>query len=90
MKDLSFNYLNHKDFTYELIPPKNLSTINNNSKIKGQIKFIKSTRFSSIPQDYMGPKYFVYYRCTFSSFMKKIFEDFVEKEKNFICKRIYS
>ena len=33
MKELSFNYFNHKDFTYELIPPKNLSTINNNSKL---------------------------------------------------------
>ena len=84
MQQLLFNYFNHKDFTYELNPPKNLSTINNKLKIKRQIKFIKSSNFSTIPQDYIGPKYFIYYSCTFSSFMKKIFEDFVEIEKNFI------
>jgi len=83
MKELKFNYLIHKDFIYELKAPKNLDDY---SKIKEkiQIKFIKEYNFSLIPNDYIGPKYYTYYDCTFKSFMKKFFQDFLIINEKFL------
>ena len=82
-EDLVFNYLQQEDFTYEIIPPKNLTKVNKKQQ-RRQIKFKKENIFSTIPKDYIGPRYCIYYDYSLKSFIKKICEELLNVNKNFL------
>lgn len=46
-------------------------------------KVYKRCPFKEIPKG-LGPKYFTCIGCTFHSFIKKIFEDLIDKKPNFL------
>ena len=84
MEELYFDFLGNTDFSYSLNLPKNLSNIS--ALNKQTIKFTKGLYFCKLEDNYIGPKYLTYYNNSFSSFIKGVFEDFLEQNKDFFKK----